>query len=261
VHGAGKNRKWGRSFYAVALDRITNYLYTANNFVLQSECQEKEHAMSTQLHLKEIERKAFRSTYQDGLWDIYMGLIVLGMSIFIYRPAAGYSAMNIILMVLIFALAYGLFWAGKKYITLPRMGQVRFGTMRKKKMKTLAIILGVFVLLQAGLVVLTAFGWLDRAMGAMLNGLFAGLGSERILVAAIGSLIVGTSMMVSFFLSDFPRGYYIALMMALAVFLMIFLNQPVYPVIIAGLILLPGLVLFLRFLKTYPLHRQAASYE
>jgi hypothetical protein len=212
--------------------------------------------MSTQLNLKEIERKAFRSTYQDGLWDIYMGLVVLGMAFFIYRPAAGYSAMNIILMGLILALAYGLFWAAKKYITLPRMGQVRFGLIRKQKKKTLAIILGVFVLLQAGLVVLTAFGWLDRAMGARLNGLFTGLVPERILVAAIGSLMLGISMIVSAFFADFPRGYYLAVMMALAVFLMIYLNQPVYALIIAGLIILPGLVLFVRFLKTHPLHRQ-----
>ena len=42
--------------------------------------------MSTHLNLKEIERKAFRSTYEDGLWDIYFGLIVICMSIFIYRP-------------------------------------------------------------------------------------------------------------------------------------------------------------------------------
>jgi len=37
---------------------------------------------------------------------------------------------------------------------------------------------------------------------------------------------------------------------------MIYLNRPVYALIIAGLIILPGLALFLRFLKTYPLHRQ-----
>ena len=47
--------------------------------------------VSAQINLKEIERKAFRSTYQDGLWDIYFGLIVVGMSIFIYRPPEGYS--------------------------------------------------------------------------------------------------------------------------------------------------------------------------
>jgi hypothetical protein len=133
--------------------------------------------------------------------------------------------------------------------------------IRKQKKKTLAIILGIFVLLQAGLVALTAFGWLDRAMRAGLNGLFAGPGSERVLVAAIGSLMVGTSMIVSAFFSDFPRGYYIAVLMALAVFLMIELNQPVYPLIIAGLIILPGLVLLLRFLKTHPLHSQDGSHE
>ncbi len=47
--------------------------------------------MSAELNLKEIERKAFQSAYQDGLWDIYYGLIVVCMSFFIYRPATGYS--------------------------------------------------------------------------------------------------------------------------------------------------------------------------
>ena len=68
-------------------------------------------------------------------------------------------------------------------------------------------------------------------------------------------------MIVIAFFSDFPRGYYIAVMMALAVFLMIYLNQPVYPIIIAGLIIVPGLVFFLRFLKSYPVHRQDAADE
>jgi hypothetical protein len=80
--------------------------------------------MSTQLDLKELERKAFRSTYQDGLWDLYFGLIVVCMSIFVYRPAAGYSPVNIVLAMSAMAVAYALFWAGKKFITLPRMGQV-----------------------------------------------------------------------------------------------------------------------------------------
>ena len=33
--------------------------------------------MSTSINLKEIERKAFRTTYQDGLWDMYFGLVVV----------------------------------------------------------------------------------------------------------------------------------------------------------------------------------------
>jgi hypothetical protein len=217
--------------------------------------------MSTELNLKEIERKAFRSTYQDGLWDLYMGLIVMGMSIFIYHPASGYSPWNIILMLLVFVAAQGLFFAGKKYITVPRMGQVRFGAIRKRKARTLAIILGVFVLLQVGMVGITALGWAHPETLEPVNRFLQGGGSTLPVVAAIGSLMVGTSMIVSAYFSDFPRGYYIAIMMALAVFLMIYLNKPVYSILIGGLILLPGLVLFIRFLKAYPMRREETPDE
>jgi hypothetical protein len=215
--------------------------------------------LSAQLNLKEIERKAFRSTFQDGLWDIYLGLIVIAMSMFIYRPPDGYSAMNIIVMLIMFVLAYTLFRLGKKYITIPRMGQVQFGYLRKQKKRTMAIILGVFVVFQIGLVGLTAFGWANPETGAKFNALMGD--SDLIIVAAIGSFIVGTSMIVNAYFSDFPRGYFIAMMMALAVFLMIYLNQPIYPITIGGLIIIPGLVLFLRFLMKYPLQQEGGSHE
>ena len=75
-------------------------------------------------------------------------------------------------------------------------------------------------------------------------------------VAAIGSLIVGSGMLAIVHFMDFGRGYWIALLMALAVFLMIYLNQPVLPVLIGVVILLPGLMLLVRFLKAYPLRRE-----
>ena len=217
--------------------------------------------MSTQLNLKEIERKAFRSTYQDGLLDIHYGLIVMCMSIFVYRPADGYSAMNIILSILMISLASSLFRVGKKYITLPRMGQVRFGAVRKRKNITLAIILGVVILIQVGMVGLTTLAWFNPEVGAKVNDFFKARDLMDLVVAAIGSLFVGPSMILIAYFSDFPRGYYIAVMMSLAVFLMIYLNQPVYPIMIGGLIVLPGLVLFVRFLKQYPLPREEASHE
>jgi len=218
--------------------------------------------MSSQINLKEIERKAFRSTYQDGLWDLYLGLIVVCMFIFVYRPAEGHSPTNIVLALLGVLLARSLFWAGKKFITLPRMGQVRFRAMRKQKEKTtLAIILGVVVFIQVGMVGLTTLSWLNHEVAAKINGFLKAGDLMLLVVAAIGSLMVGVSMILIAYFSDFPRGYYIAVMMWLAVFLMIYLNQPVYPIIIGGLIILPGLVLFVRFLKEYPLPREEASHE
>ena len=212
--------------------------------------------MSTNINLKEIERKAFRSTFQDGLLDMCFGMIVLCMSFFLYHPANGYSAWNIIIQTTVFAVASCLFFVGKKFITLPRMGQVRFGVTRARKARTLIFILGAFILFQVGLVGTTAFGWLNTQMSAMVNSYLQEHDATLAVVAAIGSLMVGVSMIVAAFFIDFPRFYYIAVMMALAVFLMIYLNQPICPIIIGGLIILPGLLQFVRFLKKYPVRRE-----
>lgn len=34
--------------------------------------------MVAKIELKEIEKKAYKSVFQDGLWDIYFGILVLG---------------------------------------------------------------------------------------------------------------------------------------------------------------------------------------
>jgi hypothetical protein len=223
-------------------------LYNTNNFVLQNKLYCRKNDMNNELKLKELERKAFRSTYQDGLWDIYMGLIVIFMAVFIFRPDEGYRPWNLVLMVASFVLAYLVFWAGKKFVTVPRMGQVTFGSRRKKRKRTLAIIMGVIIVIHAG-------------FGAWLSTWLGGGSMERILVASIGSLFVGPPMIIAAFFTDFLRGYYIAILMAGAVFLMILLNQPLYPVVIGLLILAPGVVLFVRFMRRYPLHREGEDHD
>jgi hypothetical protein len=217
--------------------------------------------MANRLNLKELERKAFRSTYQDGLWDLYIGLIVICMSIFVYRPATGYNLNNIVLAFSAMAVAYFLLWAGKKYITLPRMGQVQFGAQRKKRRLTLIIVLSIVVLIQVVLVALQLLAWANPEVGARFSSLIPDRNAMDLVVASTGALIVGPSMILVAFFKDFPRGYFIAIMIALAVFLMLYLNQPVYPIIIGALIALPGLVLFVRFLQKYPMHREEATCE
>jgi hypothetical protein len=212
--------------------------------------------MNTQFDLKEIEHKAFRSTFQDGLLDMQYGLMIVGMSIFIYRPASGYSVINILLMLGTFVLANLLFWLGKKFITLPRMGQVQFGEIRKKRNRTLIIVMSCFVLLQVVLLGFTVFAWLDPQVALNVNTFLKDRNIMDLAVALIGALIVSTGMLLVAYFTDFPRGYYIAIMMSLAVFLMLYINQPLYPILIGALILIPGIVLFVRFLKRYPLHRE-----
>jgi hypothetical protein len=217
--------------------------------------------MFNQFHLKELERQAFRSTYQDGLWDLYFGLIVICMSIFVYRPASGYSPLNIVLAMSAMTVSYSLFWAGKKFITLPRMGQVQFGAQRQRRKRTLIIVLSVVVLIQVVFLSFQLLAWANPEVGARFNSLLPNRNVMDLIVASIGALFVGPSMILIAYFRDFPRGYFIAIMIALAVFLMIYLNQPVYPIIIGTLIALPGFVLFVRFLRKYPLRRMETPRE
>ena len=214
-----------------------------------------------QINLKELERKAFRSTYQDGLWDIYFGLIVICMSIFLFRPVTGYSPLNIFLMMASMGAAYALFWVGKRFIILPRMGQVKFGEKRARRKKTMMLILGAVILIQVAFLGIQFIGWRNPEFGATLNTFLQEKNAMDLAIATIGSLFVGPSMILIAYFIDFPRGYFIAVMIALAVFLAIYLNQPIYPIFIGILITVPGIVLFLRFLKKYPLRREKANHD
>ncbi len=217
--------------------------------------------MNPEINLRDLERKAYRSTFQDGLWDIYLGMIIIFMAIFLHRSEQGYAGWNIVFMLLGFGIANILFWTGKKVITVPRMGQVAFGPIRRRRAATLAMVLGVVVAIQAGIVLLSIAGWANPEFGARIEAIFKTGDLEKMAVAAIGSLFVGPSMILVAYFTDFPRGYFIGVAMALAVFLMIWLDRPVYPIILGGLVLLPGMYLFIRFLRRYPYPKSDAFHD
>ncbi|NMB90284.1 MAG: hypothetical protein GYA17_18135 [Chloroflexi bacterium] len=208
--------------------------------------------MTTPLDLKQIERRAYRSVYQDGLSDVFYGLVTVSMAVFLYRPPGGYRLSNLLLALGGYGLAYLLFWLGKKYITLPRMGQVKFGAARQKRRRTMTAVLGLVVFIQAIVVLFTALVWLLPDLGAAVGRLLGPREIMDLVVASVGALFVGVGMTLTAYFQDFPRGYYIGFLMMLAVFLMIFLNRPVYPLALGVLTLLPGLVLFVRFVQKYP---------
>jgi hypothetical protein len=218
--------------------------------------------MSSSLDLKNIEKKAFRAPHQDGLWDIYIGGVVLSMSVLAYSSAS--EARPVLRFGLYLAgmgVFYLIFWGGRKYLTTPRLGQVKFGPRRQRRKLTMTIILAGIVLLQAILLVGTIFLWMNPQWATSLGFSRSGLDSERLLVAIIGALFVGPSMVLIAYFNDFLRGYYIALILSLAVFSLIWFGQPIYLIVAALLILVPGVVLFFRFLRAHPLPPPEVSHD
>ena len=85
--------------------------------------------MSSQINLKQLERRAFKATFQDGLWDIFLGLLLLQMAFgpFLYR--LGWSPIWILIVMTLFvSIVLLTFSAAKKHIIAPRLGLVQLVT-------------------------------------------------------------------------------------------------------------------------------------
>ena len=101
--------------------------------------------MNDKLGLKEVEQKVFQTTFQDGLWDIYLGLllIIFGLSPLLEYLGFGFSENWILILSAPVVIT---FWAAKKFISTPRIGSVKFAPSRKAKLKNVQIIIASWLI-------------------------------------------------------------------------------------------------------------------
>jgi hypothetical protein len=196
------------------------------------------------LDLKELESKAFRSTFQDGFLDIAIGLILLGTSLSITLTDMGTSdAYRISLYVPLMLSGSVLMVLGKRFITVPRMGQVTFGHERLLKIAKLHALIVVSVL------VTVVF------LGLIIGGLDVGEYTGDI---AIAFLIISIFYGISYYL-DLPRmslyGVFLALSNGNRMFRDLETDVPPgLPAFIMAMITLAiGIHLLRSFLNNYPL--------
>jgi hypothetical protein len=205
----------------------------------------------TIFNLTEIERKAYRSTFQDGLWDIFLGslLLILSFSALLSNIGAAEKLHIGILIMLQITLLLA-FIIGKKRITIPRLGFVKFGPERKRRITKSRIVLLVSVL--AGFTVFLIASQIiqgnqvDRAK--LL--LFAP-------IAWVANSIIVFSLLAYYL--NFTRLYIYSILFALPVPLDVAIKQfagiNLSPIAFAvpGLVILAvGIVLLVRFLHIYP---------
>lgn len=127
--------------------------------------------MTSDVDLKKIRQKVYMTFFQDGIWDIFLGLFLLGWGFSImydvaYLPGVWTGGM------------YFTIWGIKKWLTYPRVGYVRFSETSRQKIKTRFIILLTGVLLLgviAGLVMGTGNrpDWLSDYFALFFNGMLA----------------------------------------------------------------------------------------
>jgi hypothetical protein len=105
--------------------------------------------MPQELNLKEIERKAWKSVFQDGLYDLWLGGIILWLgAIYLMIKMDVSVADRTVLSVGVVLGSLVLLYLAKRFIIAPRSGWVEFGRGRKIRLfLTSGLIFGFVVML------------------------------------------------------------------------------------------------------------------
>jgi len=123
--------------------------------------------------LQTIQRKVYMSFFQDGVWDIFLGLFILAWGLSILTKAAYLPGVS-------FVGIYFAIWGIKKWLTYPRIGFVRFSVSSRRRITARFLILGTAVLLLGLLAgVLWGIGtrpqWLVDYFPLIFNGMLAAI--------------------------------------------------------------------------------------
>ena len=194
--------------------------------------------------LKELERRVWLRTFEHGLWDAAIGLLLLSFG-------AGILTGFYWLSAIVVPVGLPAMRELARRAIVPRIGQVLFRGRRKRSIARVQMILGALVLLGAGMFAFTGIATRDTAPEWM-----TWVRSHFVIV--IG-LIWGGALAVAGWAVDLPRFYaYGALL--LGALIGVDLSTTGYHlgyalVAVGGLIALVGIGLFVRFLRRYPPQR------
>ena len=211
--------------------------------------------MSQTISLKEAERKAFRTTHSDGLWDIFLGCFFLMFVIAPYLSASLGDFWSSVVFLPFWGLVYLAIWLIRKYIVTPRIGLVKFGRARKTRLAKFTLVMLVVNIL------------------AFVLGLVAALNFGRVPGQMIG-IILGMILLISFSLAayflDFGRLYFYGLLVGLSppvgewLWNLGYVMHHGFPVtfgITSGIMILFGLVVFIRLLVNNPVPVESTPTE
>lgn len=207
------------------------------------------------LSLRAIESRSWKARQQDGLFDMYFGVLMLAISISALVEGFGAAPIFrlITLVVLQFSAAGGFALAKRRYAT-PRLGAVRFAAGRVRRTHVLRAALAACVLLTAASVALTAVGQSPIRW-------FLALGDYALPTGV--AVVVGIPLAAMAYFLEFPRILIHAALFLSAGFTLTALGYDFmdpFPGAIAfgisgSISLAIGAVIFVRFVRRIPRNR------
>lgn len=211
--------------------------------------------MSEKISLRKSEAKVFQSTFQDGLWDIFIGCYMLQFVFVLYLSTyLGDFWSTAVFLPIVGLLLLGL-WLTKKYVVNPRLGSVKYGPWRKARMFRFNLLMLVFLVLALvfGFLSVVEFGFTPDWM-----------------VAARFSLIVLIFFSLIAYFLDYKRMYIYGIIVSLAPIVGEWLHVnlgashhgwPITFGVCALIMITTGITLFVKFLRSHPLPPDMASFD
>ncbi len=201
--------------------------------------------MTQETNLKELEKKAYRDSQQDGLIEVMMGLILMTFGGFFHSPI-------FVFYILLIIFSGRIVESIRRRYTYPRIGVVKFHRENPKDALT-GVLLFEFAVIVIMFTLISLFGnvkdysqwvnWSPLFFGMILVGPFAHAQSRSGSIRYYGYMILSVILGIFFSLTEFGSGC---------------AGLILYLVFIGGILFLSGLVIFTRFLSRYPLPVEGA---
>jgi hypothetical protein len=211
--------------------------------------------MSESVSLKEVEKKVFTATHNDGLWDILLGCFVLMFAIAPLLSASLGDFWSSAVFLPFWGLVFLVIRWMRKHVVAPRIGVVKFGRARMARLRKFSIVmLAVNVIaLILGFIAASNVGKISGHAVVPLSGLI---------------FLVGFSAAAHFL--DFGRLYLYGLLIGLSPIVGEWLwahhkaSHHGFPLtfgVTAAVMILVGLVLLVRLLRANPVPVEGVASE
>jgi hypothetical protein len=202
--------------------------------------------MQQKIDLKQLERKVWTSFFEDGLGDIFLGCIILMLALapFLSRIGLG-DFLSSAVFIPFWALICLLIVLLRKHVVIPRIGVVSFGQARTKRLIKFNILILAVLSVSLILGIVSLKGSVTQAWVHNLRFI------------AIVLICFGLAAYFLGFVRLYIYGLLVALSMPIGEWLYSHAGIPHhgFPVtfgITSGIMIITGLILFLRFLRKNP---------
>jgi hypothetical protein len=204
--------------------------------------------VSGQPNLKELERRAWRSMHEDGLWELFLGTLLLVLYVTTLVEGAGWQlGVNLVLTIGLVVLAK----VAKRTITIPRMGVAKFGHARRQKRKKTTVLLLFSAVFGAGL--------------AFALGSGTGLSNWMRSNVELFNVFAGAWVLVVFggmaYWLDLPRLLFVGLAYALVFSHILPVSTAMIALVGGTITTVFGLIMLIRFMRKYPLPNGAELHD